>query len=106
MSESGSEAEKVKTRANGAHGQHHRDGMGGGGAAAGDHDGAVSEDGVELVGGKNKKNDMEDAKGEIEGFDWEGLEGRFWERMEECRRVEEGVVGEFRELVEVGLFLF
>ena len=45
---------------------------------------------------------MDDAKEKIEAFDWEGLEGRFWDRMEECRKVEEGVREEFGELVEVG----
>lgn len=48
------------------------------------------------------QNDMINAKERLEGFDWEGLEERFGERMEECRRVEEGVKGEFEELVQVG----
>lgn len=48
------------------------------------------------------KDNMEDAKERLEDFDWEGLEGRFWERMEECRKVEEGVMGEFKNLVDVG----
>ena len=49
---------------------------------------------------------MDDAKEQIEGFDWEGLEGRFWERMEGLRRVEEGLVGEWGELGEVCLVPF
>ena len=45
-----------------------------------------------------------DGPGEkIGAFDWEGLEGRFWDRMEECRGVEEGVGREFEELVQVCL---
>ncbi len=46
---------------------------------------------------------VENAKEQIEPFDWEDLEERFWERMEECRRVEEGVMGEWGECVEVCL---
>ena len=53
-------------------------------------------------GNRNGKNGMDDAKEKIEAFDWEGLEGRFWDRMEECRRVEEGVREEFGDLVQVG----
>lgn len=49
-----------------------------------------------------KQNNMDSAKEMLEVFDWEGLEERFWERMEECRRVEEGVKREFEELVQVG----
>lgn len=65
-----------------------------------------NEEGVGGDGGGNGsgsgKNEMDDAKEKIEAFDWEGLEGRFWDRMEECRKVEEGVREEFEELVEVG----
>ena len=44
---------------------------------------------------------MDGAREQIGAFDWEGLEGRFWDRMEECGRVEEGVGREFEELVQV-----
>lgn len=47
------------------------------------------------------KNDMGSAKEQIEEFDWDGLEERFWVRMDECRRVEEGIMREFEELLEV-----
>ncbi len=55
--------------------------------------------GSDAVGGD--RNGMDNAKEKIGEFDWEGLEGRFWGRMEECRRVEEGVMREFGELVKV-----
>ncbi len=48
-------------------------------------------------------NKGENAKEQIEPLDWDDLERRFWERMEECRRVEEGVMGEWGECVEVCL---
>ena len=67
--------------------------MGGNGRGSGDGGGNGSGSG---------KNEMDDAKEKIEAFDWEGLEGRFWDRMDECRKVEEGVREEFGELVEVG----
>lgn len=51
------------------------------------------------------RNNMDSAKEKLDGFDWVGLEERFWGRMEECRRVEEGVTAEFGELVEVGIRL-
>lgn len=47
------------------------------------------------------RSDMDNAKEKIEEFDWEGLEEQFYAKMEECRRVEEGLMGEFGELVEV-----
>ncbi|CAD6573389.1 MAG: hypothetical protein ASARMPREDX12_006005 [Alectoria sarmentosa] len=47
------------------------------------------------------ENNMENAKEKIEEFDWDGLEERFWGKMEECRRVEERIMGEFGELIEV-----
>lgn len=53
-----------------------------------------------------EKNNMDNAKDKIEDFDWEGLEERFWERMEGCRKVEEGIMGEFGELIEVCRSLF
>lgn len=49
-------------------------------------------------------NDMENAKEKIEEFDWDGLEERFWAKMEECQKVEEGIMEEFGELIEVCLF--
>ena len=52
------------------------------------------------------ENNMENAKEKIEEFDWDGLEERFWGKMEECRRVEERIMGEFGELIEVRLSLF
>lgn len=54
-----------------------------------------------VSGNRNKKNNMDDAKERIEAFDWEELEGRFWDKMEECRKVEEGIMEEFKELMEV-----
>lgn len=62
--------------------------------------------GSDAVGGD--RNGMDNAKEKIEEFDWEGLEGRFWGRMEEFRKVEEGAMREFGELVQVCgvLFLF
>ena len=57
-------------------------------------------------GGGGGMNSMEDAKEEIEAFDWEGLEGRFWDRMEECRKVEEGIREEFAGLIQVCRFFF
>ena len=57
-----------------------------------------------LDGGR--KNDMDDAKEKIGEFDWEGLEGRFWARMEEFGRVEEGIMDDFAELMEVRLSFF
>ena len=75
--------------------------MGGDGRGSGNGDGDGSGGG----GGNGRgsgQNEKDDAKEKIEAFDWEGLEGRFWDRMEECRKVEEGVREEFGELVEVG----
>ena len=59
----------------------------------------MSGEGQELDGGG--KINTENAKEKLEDFDWEGLEERFWVRMEECRRVEEGIRGEFEELIQV-----
>ncbi|KAM0799132.1 hypothetical protein BDR22DRAFT_340466 [Usnea florida] len=59
----------------------------------------VSGEGQELDG--VGKINMENAKEKLEDFDWEGLEERFWVKMEECRRVEEGIRGEFEELIQV-----
>ena len=61
--------------------------------------GEVSVEGQELDG--SGKINMENAKEKLEDFDWEGLEERFWVKMEECRRVEEGIRGEFEELIQV-----
>ena len=61
--------------------------------------GGVSGEGQEVEGGA--KINMESAKEKLEDFDWEGLEERFWVKMEECRRVEEGIRGEFEELIQV-----
>lgn len=51
------------------------------------------------------KNNMDDAKEKLEEFDWKSLEERFWCRMEECRKTEDGIMGEFGELVQVRLLL-
>lgn len=59
----------------------------------------VSVEGQELEGGG--KIDMENAKEKLKEFDWDGLEERFWVKMEECERVEEGIRGEFEELIQV-----
>ena len=59
----------------------------------------VSAEGQELEG--SGKINMENAKEKLEDFDWEGLEERFWVKMEECKRVEEGIRGEFEELIQV-----
>lgn len=75
--------------------QHSEDGTGQAGnglSGEGDADGSA--------GGKEMDN-MEDAKEPVEEFDWEGLEGRFWDRMDECRRVEEGLREEFEEVIKV-----
>lgn len=64
-----------------------------------DGDGLSGEGQEEDAGGK--KNNMEDAKERVEEFDWEGLEGRFWDRMDECRRVEEGLREDFEEVIKV-----
>lgn len=81
-----------------------------GAAAAGDAGGSEAPpadgEGVASDGVVGARNDMDGAKERIEEFDWEGLEGRFWGRMEECRRLEEGLRGEFGELVEVGAGVF
>ena len=61
-----------------------------------------SGDGQVLDGGGT--NSIDNAKEKIEEFDWDGLEERFWARMEECKRVEEGIMEEFGELLEVCLF--
>lgn len=62
-------------------------------------------DGGSAGGGRGlegtKSGAADGAREKIGGFDWEGLEGRFWDRMEECGRVEEGVGREFEELVQV-----
>lgn len=81
------------------------DGGGGGGKGqAGDEHVNDEEEGLQGTGNGDisGRNNMDNAKEQLEEFDWEGLEERFWERMEECRRVEEGIVREFEELVEVG----
>ena len=59
----------------------------------------VSGEGQELDG--VGKINMENAKEKLEDFDWDGLEERFWVKMEECRKVEEGIRGEFEELIQV-----
>lgn len=63
-------------------------------------DGLNGQGQEEDAGGK-KNNTMEDAKERVEEFDWEGLEGRFWDRMDECRRVEEGLKEDFEEVIKV-----
>ena len=63
-------------------------------------DGLSGQGQEENAGGK-KNNTMEDAKERVEEFDWEGLEGRFWDRMDECRRVEEGLKEDFEEVLKV-----
>lgn len=62
-----------------------------------EEDGGVDGEGKK----KEKKESMEDAKERVEEFDWEGLEGRFWDRMDECRRVEEGLREDFEEVIKV-----
>lgn len=64
----------------------------------------LSSEGQRLDG--SGRNSMENAKEKIEEFDWDGLEERFWGKMEECRRVEERIMGEFGELIEVRLSPF
>ena len=59
----------------------------------------MNGEGQELEGGA--KINMENAKEKLEDYDWEGLEERFWVKMEECKRVEEGIRGEFEELIQV-----
>ena len=59
----------------------------------------MSREGQELEG--SGKINMENAKEKLEDFDWDGLEERFWVKMEECKRVEEGIRGEFEELIQV-----
>ena len=43
----------------------------------------------------------DDLRDELEPFDWEELEARFYAKMEECTREEERIGEEFREWVEV-----
>lgn len=64
----------------------------------------LSSEGQRLDG--SGRNNMENAKEKIEEFDWDALEERFWGKMEECRMVEERIMGEFGELIEVRLSLF
>ena len=61
--------------------------------------GGVSGEGQELDG--DRKINMKNAKEKLEDFDWEGLEERFWVKMEECKKVEEGIRAEFEELIQV-----
>lgn len=53
--------------------------------------------GLDPSGNNNTDNPQEP----IEEFDWDGLEERFWAKMEECKKVEEGLMEEFGELIEV-----
>lgn len=51
-------------------------------------------------------NNMDNPQEPIEEFDWDGLEERFWAKMEECKKVEEGLMEEFGELIEVCFLSF